>query len=63
MRLRRRAAGIWSSGHTGLLGGDRPPHLDAVVRAVVQQEDGLKLQVDFGHAQTALIDPRRIIEE
>jgi len=36
---------------------------DAVVRAVVQHEDGLKLQVDFGHEQTALIDPRQIVED
>jgi hypothetical protein len=36
---------------------------DAVVRAVVQYEDGLKLQVDFGHEQTALIDLRQIVED
>jgi hypothetical protein len=36
---------------------------EAVVRAVVQHEDGLKLQVDFGHEQTALIDPRQIVED
>jgi hypothetical protein len=36
---------------------------DAIVRAVVQHGDGLKLQVDFGHEQTALIDPRQIVED
>jgi hypothetical protein len=36
---------------------------DAVVRAVVQLEEGLKLQVDFGHEQTALIDPQQIVED
>ena len=29
--------------------------LDAVIRAVVEQTDGLRLQVDFGNEQTALI--------
>jgi len=29
--------------------------VDAVIRAVVEQADGLRLQVDFGHEQTALI--------
>ena len=33
----------------------------SVVRVLVQHEDGLKLQVDFDHEQTALIDPRQII--
>jgi hypothetical protein len=36
---------------------------EAVVSAVVQHEDGLKLQVDFGHEQTALIEPRQIVED
>jgi hypothetical protein len=36
---------------------------EAVVRAVVQHEGGLQLQVDFGHEQTALIDPRQIVED
>jgi hypothetical protein len=36
---------------------------DAVVRAIVQHDDGFKLQVDFGHEQTALIDPRQIVED
>jgi hypothetical protein len=29
--------------------------LDAVIRAIVEETDGLRLQVDFGHEQTALI--------
>jgi hypothetical protein len=35
---------------------------DAVVRAVVQQEDGIKLQVDFGHEQTALIHEWQVVK-
>jgi hypothetical protein len=35
---------------------------DAAVRAVVQHEDGLKLQVDFGHEQTALIPVSQVVE-
>ena len=33
--------------------------LDAVIRAVIEQTDGLRLQVDFGHAQTALSQPNQ----
>ena len=29
--------------------------MDAVIRAVVEHTDGLRLQVDFGNEQTALI--------
>ena len=29
--------------------------VDAVVKAVIPQTNGLRLQVDFGHEQTALI--------
>ena len=35
---------------------------DAVVRAVIEHTDGLKLQVDFGHEQTALIDMWQVVE-
>jgi len=35
---------------------------DAVVRAVIEHTDGVKLQIDFGHEQTALIDTRRVVE-
>ena len=36
---------------------------DAVVRAVVQDEDGIKLQVDVvGLDLTALIDTRQVVE-
>ena len=35
---------------------------DAVVRAVIEHTDGLKLQVDFGHEQTALIDASEVRE-
>jgi len=35
---------------------------DAVIRAVIEHTDCLKLQVDFGHEQTALIDTRQVVE-
>lgn len=35
---------------------------DAVIRAVIQHTDGIKLQVDFGHEQTALIDVWQVVE-
>jgi len=34
---------------------------DAVVRAVIEHSDGLKLQIDFGNDQTALIDVRQVV--
>jgi len=36
---------------------------DAVVRAVIGDEDGLKLQVDFGYEQTALIHAYQVVED
>ena len=36
---------------------------DAVVRAVIQHTDGLKLQVDFGDEQTALIEEWQIVKK
>ena len=35
---------------------------DAVVRAVIQNTNGIKLQIDFGHEQAALIDARQAVE-
>jgi hypothetical protein len=35
---------------------------DAVVRAVIEHTDGLKLQVDFGHEQTAVIEEWQVVE-
>jgi hypothetical protein len=35
---------------------------DAVVRAIIDHEDGLKLQIDFGHEQTALINLSQVVE-
>jgi hypothetical protein len=35
--------------------------LDAVIRAVVEQTDGLRLQVDFGNEQTALIHEWQVL--
>ena len=37
--------------------------LDAVIRAVIEQTDGLRLQVDFGHEQTALIHEWQVVKE
>ena len=36
---------------------------DAIIRAVIQNSDGFKLQVDFGHEQTALIEEWQVIKE
>jgi hypothetical protein len=36
---------------------------DAVIRAVIEQTDGLRLQVDFGHEQTALIHEWQVAKE
>ena len=37
---------------------------DAVVRAVIQDDDGIKLQVDFvGLDLTALIDTKQVVKE
>jgi hypothetical protein len=36
---------------------------DAVVRAVIEDKDGLKLQVDFGYEQTALIHAYQVVED
>jgi hypothetical protein len=35
--------------------------MDAVIRAVIDHTDGLRLQVDFGHEQTALIYEWRVV--
>jgi len=34
---------------------------DAVVRAVIEHKGGLKLQIDFGKDQTALIDVGQVV--
>jgi hypothetical protein len=36
---------------------------DAVVKAVIYSGATIKLQVDFGNDQTALIDPSQIVED
>jgi len=36
---------------------------DAVVRAVIEDKDGVKLQVDFGHEQTALIHSYQVVQD
>ena len=42
-----------------LAGGRIEP---AIVKAVIQHTDGTKLQVDFGHEQTALIDVWQVVD-
>jgi hypothetical protein len=37
--------------------------LEAVVRAVIEQTDGLRLQVDFGNEQTALIHEWQVVKD
>jgi hypothetical protein len=36
---------------------------DAVVRARIEHTDGLKLQVDFSHEQTALIEAWQVLKD
>jgi ribosomal 50S subunit-recycling heat shock protein len=36
--------------------------IDAVVRAVVEQTDGIRLQVDLGNEQTALIHEWQVVK-
>ena len=36
---------------------------DAVIRAVIEQTDGVRLQVDFGNEQTALIHEWQVVPE
>jgi hypothetical protein len=36
---------------------------ESIVRAVVDTTEGLKLQVDFGHEETALVHEWQVVEE
>jgi len=36
---------------------------DAVIRAVIEDADGLRLQVDFGHEQTSLIHEWQVVKD
>ena len=36
--------------------------VDATVRAVIENTDGVQLQVDFGHDETALIHAWQVVE-
>jgi hypothetical protein len=36
---------------------------DATVKAIVKHTDGVRLQVDFGHEQTALIRLWQVVED
>ena len=37
--------------------------MDAVIRAGIEQTDGLRLQVDFGNEETALIHEWQVVKE
>jgi len=37
--------------------------VDATIRAVVEHADGLKLQVDFGNEQTALVALWQVLQD
>jgi hypothetical protein len=37
--------------------------IDATVRTVVEYTHGIKLQVDFGHDETALVELRQVLSE
>lgn len=37
--------------------------IDATIRAIVEHTDGLRLQVDFGNEQTALIHEWQIVKD
>ena len=36
---------------------------DATIRAVISEEDGVKLQIDFGYEQTALIPVSQVVQD
>jgi hypothetical protein len=36
---------------------------EATIRTVVEHTDGVRLQVDFGHDQTALVELWQVVEE
>jgi hypothetical protein len=37
--------------------------LESKIRAIIEGTNGLKLQVDFGHEETALINERQIVKD
>jgi transcription antitermination factor NusG len=36
---------------------------DATIRAVISEEDGVELQIDFGYEQTALIPVSQVVQD
>jgi hypothetical protein len=36
---------------------------DATIRAVISEEDGIKLQIDFGYEQTASIPVSQVVQD
>ena len=36
---------------------------DATIHAVISEEDGIKLQIDFGYEQTALIPVSQVVQD
>jgi transcription antitermination factor NusG len=37
--------------------------VDATIKAVIENTDGVRLQVDFGHDETALIRASQVVED
>jgi hypothetical protein len=37
--------------------------VEATIRAVIESTEGVQLQVDFGHEQTALVHERDVLSE
>jgi hypothetical protein len=37
--------------------------VEATIRAVIESTEGVQLQVDFGHEQTALVHERDVVSE
>jgi hypothetical protein len=37
--------------------------VEATVKAVIETTEGLKLQVDFGHDETALIHEKQVMQD
>jgi hypothetical protein len=37
--------------------------VDATIRAVISSTEGIKLQVDYGHDETALVHERDVLSE
>jgi hypothetical protein len=36
---------------------------EAAIKAIIERADGIRLQVDFGHDETALIESWQVVED